>query len=446
MRDVGRIDHDRAFALQHLNRRLGQPVGGIAEAEELVPGNADPRAPQPVLVERSGVVGGDVSRGARRLGVAGIHARHRAQQGGRIRHAPAERAGGVLRVGDRDDPRAAHQPDGRLDADDAVGRRRTHDRPVGLRPHRDGAEVGGDGRTRARARATRIPVQDERIAALPAPGAPPAGRAGRADVGPLAHVGLGQQDRARGPEPLGDVRVPRRDRTLQRERPAVVVIRSAVSMLSLSSTGMPCSGPRAPLAARSRSSASAMDRASGLVSMMDWSMGPGAVNRRDPRQIQLGNAPRRQAALGHAGLQLRDGRFLELERRRSRQRGRGGGKRRRRRSGPHPARRRRAKHGGMPQERTAVDKLAVVGHRSLRLGGMIGLLKIAAGAPDRRPRGPAGDGLPSRLRLSPRPAAPTATPRPTRSACRRTTGKRRTARPGGTRRPGHGSAPRPARW
>ncbi len=53
--------------------------------------------------------------------------------------------------------------------------------------------------------------------------------------------------------------------------PAVVVIRSAVSMLSLSSTGMPWSGPRAPLAARSWSSASASASASGLVSMIDWS-------------------------------------------------------------------------------------------------------------------------------------------------------------------------------
>src|ERR1700733_4489045 len=33
--------------------------------------------------------------------------------------------------------------------------------------------------------------------------------------------------------------------------PAVVIMRSAVSMLSLISTGMPCSGPRKPLALRS---------------------------------------------------------------------------------------------------------------------------------------------------------------------------------------------------
>ncbi len=56
--------------------------------------------------------------------------------------------------------------------------------------------------------------------------------------------------------------------------PAVVVIRSAVSMLSLRSTGTPCSGPRVRPFARSRSSCSAMLSASGLVSMIEWSEGP----------------------------------------------------------------------------------------------------------------------------------------------------------------------------
>src|SRR6266852_1744908 len=48
--------------------------------------------------------------------------------------------------------------------------------------------------------------------------------------------------------------------------PAVVIILSAVSMLSLISTGMPCRRPRGPLALRSRSSESAIASASGLSS------------------------------------------------------------------------------------------------------------------------------------------------------------------------------------
>src|ERR1700720_1326158 len=47
--------------------------------------------------------------------------------------------------------------------------------------------------------------------------------------------------------------------------PAVVIMRSAVSMLSLIRTGMPCSGPRGPFSFRSRSSASAIANASGLI-------------------------------------------------------------------------------------------------------------------------------------------------------------------------------------
>ena len=56
--------------------------------------------------------------------------------------------------------------------------------------------------------------------------------------------------------------------------PAVVVIASAVSMLSLIATGMPCNGPRGPWVRRSVSSWSASSSASGLVSMMARNSGP----------------------------------------------------------------------------------------------------------------------------------------------------------------------------
>jgi hypothetical protein len=56
--------------------------------------------------------------------------------------------------------------------------------------------------------------------------------------------------------------------------PAVVIILSAVSMLSLIRTGMPWSGPRGPFSFRSLSRASAMLRASGLVSITLPSAGP----------------------------------------------------------------------------------------------------------------------------------------------------------------------------
>ena len=49
--------------------------------------------------------------------------------------------------------------------------------------------------------------------------------------------------------------------------PAVVSIRSAVSILSLIRIGMPCSGPLTLPRLRSRSSVSAIDKASGLISI-----------------------------------------------------------------------------------------------------------------------------------------------------------------------------------
>ena len=56
--------------------------------------------------------------------------------------------------------------------------------------------------------------------------------------------------------------------------PAVVIIPSAVAMLSLMRTGMPCSGPRVRPALRSASRRSAIASASGFSSMMLCSAGP----------------------------------------------------------------------------------------------------------------------------------------------------------------------------
>ena len=56
--------------------------------------------------------------------------------------------------------------------------------------------------------------------------------------------------------------------------PAVVSIASAVSMFAFSTTGMPCSGPRDPVACLSASSSAAISTASGLTSMIELSIGP----------------------------------------------------------------------------------------------------------------------------------------------------------------------------
>ncbi len=94
-------------------------------------------------------------------------------------------------------PDAADQADGGLDADDAVVGRRADDRAVGLGADGQGAEAGGDGHARARARAAGVAVQHVGVARLAADAAPAARGIAGAEVGPLAQVGLGQDNRAR---------------------------------------------------------------------------------------------------------------------------------------------------------------------------------------------------------------------------------------------------------
>ena len=96
--------------------------------------------------------------------------------------------------------------------------------------------------------------------------------------------------------------------------PAVVIIRSAVSMLSFSRMGMPWSAPRGPFSRRSRSSASAIVQRvrTGLDDAPERRAAP--VDGLDPRQVALGNLTRRVAAGGHPRLQLIDRGLFQLER------------------------------------------------------------------------------------------------------------------------------------
>ena len=101
-------------------------------------------------------------------------------------------------------PARLTSPHRRLDADDAVGRRRAHDGAVGLGADGRRREVGGHRRPRARARPARVPVEDIGVPALAAPAAPPARRPGRPEVGPFAEVGLAEQQRPRLAQPGRD--------------------------------------------------------------------------------------------------------------------------------------------------------------------------------------------------------------------------------------------------
>ena len=104
--------------------------------------------------------------------------------------------------------------------------------------------------------------------------------------------------------------------------PAVVIMRSAVSMLSLMRTGMPWSGPRGPLRLafgiervgnRARLGIDFDDRAQRRA---------GAIDLLDPREIEIDELPRRVAARLHPLLKLLDGHLVERKRRRRRLPGR----------------------------------------------------------------------------------------------------------------------------
>ena len=123
------------------------------------------------------------------------------------------------------------------------------DRAVGLGADGGGAEVGGDGRGAEPELEPRgVAVERVGVAALAAAAAPAAGRVGGAEVRPLA----------RGWSCRGARRRPRAAARRRRRRaaaieptsasePAVVVMRSAVSMLSLSRIGDAVQRPARPL-------------------------------------------------------------------------------------------------------------------------------------------------------------------------------------------------------
>ena len=237
-----------------------------------------------------------------------------AQQDGDVADGPAHRAGRVLRLRNRDHAGPAHEADGRLHAYDSVGRRRGDDRSVGLGADCDGAKVGGNSGARSGARSTRVAIERVGILGQPAAAAPAAGGVATANVGPLAEIGLAQDDgtgvaqrRTRNASSGGRA-------STSASEPAVVCMRSAVSMLSLISTGMPCSGPRGPFALRSLSNASAISRASGLNSITLLRAGPFWSTASMRALVFLDERTSSFFARLHRLLQVADGQLVQLER------------------------------------------------------------------------------------------------------------------------------------
>ena len=214
----GRIDQLGPLRSKGGERPRHQGLDAVVESEE-VPRDADPRPPETLRVEREGVVGGAPAVGFLRGGVPGVGAGEDAEEERGVAHRPGHRSGGVLRRGDRDDPRPGEKADRRLDPDDSASRRGADDGAVGLRSDGGRAEARRHGGSRAGARSARIPVEGVRVLRQPAARAPAARRGARADVGPLGEVRLPEEDGARLAKPPDEERVGRGTGSDERERP-----------------------------------------------------------------------------------------------------------------------------------------------------------------------------------------------------------------------------------
>ena len=179
-------------------------------------------------------------------------------------------------------PRAAHEADRRLDADEAVRRRRADDRAVGLGADADRARgwPRSPRRSRSSSRTGCDRARTDCCVWPPRPLQPLVECVERKFAHSLRFV-LPRITAPGVAQPRDDERVARARRDPpSASEPAVVVMRSAVSMLSLISTGMPCSGPRASLRACARRRARRRSSsASGLISITDRSAGPGRSSR-----------------------------------------------------------------------------------------------------------------------------------------------------------------------
>src|ERR1043166_3026424 len=97
----------------------------IAEPE-ILSGDAQTRALQPICVEKLGVIVLHLCPSIDSHLVAVIRAGERAQQNCGITDTASHWAGGVLTVSDRNDSRPADKAESWLDPDNSIRRRRTH--------------------------------------------------------------------------------------------------------------------------------------------------------------------------------------------------------------------------------------------------------------------------------------------------------------------------------
>ena len=179
---LDRIDDDRAQRPEHGDRLLHHQIRACVLAHE-VARDADARALQRAALQMRRVVALEPALALLRRLILGIDAGHHSQRDRDAVDAAGHRAARVEGERQRHDAGAAQQAVRGLEADDAVGERGTADGAAGVGAQADLRECGGNGRSRAAARASGAARQVVRVQGLAAGRTEAIGNGARLDDG-----------------------------------------------------------------------------------------------------------------------------------------------------------------------------------------------------------------------------------------------------------------------
>jgi hypothetical protein len=214
--ELGEVGVEAGLELVQEELELGavpRAPGGDLDVDEFGPGGAQGRVGALADGVGDGVVAHGLAQDAEALAAEGVGVEAGAVVDGAVGHGGEEEGGvadgaghgpgAVLGVGDRDDAALGDEADGGLEADEAVDGGGAEDAAVGLGADADEGEAGRDRGAGAGARAAGVVVEGVGVAGEAAAAAPAGGGAWGAEVGPLAEVGLAEDDDA-GLAQVGD--------------------------------------------------------------------------------------------------------------------------------------------------------------------------------------------------------------------------------------------------
>ena len=258
----------------HLGDRLVEdPVGRRRGPVDALADDADPGSPEPLRVEEAPVVRRRLSGRPFRRRVGRVHADQRSEQRGGVGDGPGHGTGGVLGRGDGTIPLRLTRP--------TVGFSPTS--PVAADGHTIDPSVSVPTPTVARLAATAAAVPDEEphglrssaygLRVCPPRALQPEEELGAADVGPLREVRLPQDHRAGFAEALDQECVAGRVASGQRQRTGGRLHPVAGGDVVLEEDRDPVERTAHSSRARSRSSPSAIESASGFSARIERSGG-----------------------------------------------------------------------------------------------------------------------------------------------------------------------------